>query len=90
MISNVIGSPEMRIEIGPAVRMAPRDTLLLASDGLLDNLLPDEIIDHIRTGRLDSSVGELAAAALARMNVHEDGTPSKPDDLTIIAFRPMS
>ena len=41
VISNVIGSEQMRIEIGPPIEMAPRDTLLLASDGLLDNLLPD-------------------------------------------------
>ncbi len=38
---------------GPAHRMAPRDTLLLASDGLFDNLLPDEIVEAIRSGPLD-------------------------------------
>jgi serine/threonine protein phosphatase PrpC len=88
MISNVIGSSEMRIEIGPAIEMAARDTLLLASDGLLDNLLPAEIIELVRTGPLDKAVDELAAAATARMRADGGDAPSKPDDLTVIAYRP--
>jgi serine/threonine protein phosphatase PrpC len=90
MISNVIGSSAMRIEIGPAVRMAPRDTLLLASDGLVDNLLPSEIVAMIRTGPLEESVGKLVATALMRMNTESDSAPSKPDDLTVIAYRALS
>lgn len=87
MISNVIGSNDMRIEIGPTLHMAARDTLVLASDGLVDNLLPNEIVDAVRSGPLDEAVGKLVATAQARMNVAEDGLPSKPDDLTVIAFR---
>ena len=45
VISNVIGSDQMRIEMGPPTELAPRDTLLLASDGLFDNLFPDEIVE---------------------------------------------
>jgi PPM family protein phosphatase len=88
MISNVIGSPEMRIEIGPAIEMAARDTLVLASDGLLDNLLPAEIVELVRTGPLDKAVDDLVAVATERMNAPDRATPSKPDDLTIVAFRP--
>jgi len=91
MISNVIGSPEMHVEMGPAIRMAERDTLVLASDGLLDNLLPAEIVALVRTGPLDQAVGQLVALAMERMNGQPDSpatTPSKPDDLTVIAFRP--
>jgi serine/threonine protein phosphatase PrpC len=91
MISNVIGSEQMHVEMGPTIRMAARDTLVLASDGLLDNLLPSEIVELVRTGPLDRAVGQLAAVAQERMNAHADAdgiTPSKPDDLTIIAFRP--
>jgi serine/threonine protein phosphatase PrpC len=78
--------------MGPAIRMAARDTLVLASDGLLDNLLPSEIVELVRTGRLEHAVAQLAAVAQERMNAHADtdGTlPSKPDDLTIIAYRPI-
>jgi serine/threonine protein phosphatase PrpC len=88
VISNVIGSNQMRIEIGPPIEMAPRDTLLLASDGLFDNLLPDEIVEAVRSGPLDEAVGSLIATAQSRMENQADGTPSKPDDLTVIAYRP--
>ena len=63
MISNVIGSEQMHVEMGPTIRMAARDTLVLASDGLLDNLLPSEIVELVRTGPLDRAVGELATVA---------------------------
>lgn len=88
VISNVIGSEQMRIEIGPTVEMAPRDTLILASDGLLDNLLPNEIVEFVRSGPLDLAVGALVTAAQGRMNNQSGAAPSKPDDLTVIAYRP--
>ncbi len=87
VISNVIGSDQMRIEIGPVVEMAPRDTLVLASDGLLDNLLPAEIVDFARTGPLDRAVGEMVDEARRRMARGDGQAPSKPDDLTVIAYR---
>lgn len=88
VISNVIGSDQMRIEIGPPTELAPRDTLLLASDGLFDNLLPDEIIETIRSGPLDEAVGVLVQTAQDRMAKQTGDAPSKPDDLTVIAYRP--
>ncbi|HEX5471285.1 MAG TPA: PP2C family serine/threonine-protein phosphatase [Lacipirellulaceae bacterium] len=88
VISNVIGSEQMRIEIGPPTEMAPRDTLLLASDGLFDNLLPDEIIDAIRSGPLNRALGTLIDHAQQRMDNQSGTAPSKPDDLTVIAYRP--
>ena len=87
VISNVIGSDQMRIEMGPPTEMAPRDTLLLASDGLFDNLFPDEIVEAIRSGPLDNSIGSLVEAAQGRMATSGGTAPSKPDDLTVIAFR---
>jgi PPM family protein phosphatase len=88
VISNVIGSDQMRIEIGSPIEMAPRDTLLLASDGLFDNLLPDEIVEAVRSGPLDQAVGELVETARQRMASQNGGAPCKPDDLTVIAYRP--
>jgi serine/threonine protein phosphatase PrpC len=88
VISNVIGSDQMRIEIGPPTELARRDTLLLASDGLFDNLLPDEIIDTIRSGPLNEAVGVLVQTAQDRMAKQNGDAPSKPDDLTVIAYRP--
>jgi len=87
VVSNVVGSAEMRIEIGPEVRLASRDTVVLASDGLLDNLTIDEIVARVRKGPLPKAVRRLAADSRQRMTCPEEGLPSKPDDTTIIAFR---
>lgn len=89
VIFNVLGTPEMRVEIGPALDLATNDTLLLASDGLFDNLFFDEIVELIRVGPLPRAADRLVAAARARMaGEGGDGRPCKPDDLTIVLFRP--
>ncbi len=87
LVSNVLGSPDMRIEVGSQQRIAARDTLLLASDGLSDNLHTDEIIALLRTGSLDAACDRLAELARTRMYAPSDSEPSKPDDLTFVAFR---
>jgi serine/threonine protein phosphatase PrpC len=88
VVSNVVGCVEMRIEIGPTIKLSPRDTLLLATDGLADNLHVGEISDGLRTGRLQRAAQQLAADASYRMLHPSNDHPSKPDDLTFVAFRP--
>jgi PPM family protein phosphatase len=87
VISNVIGSEQMRIEMGPPIEMARRDTLILASDGLFDNLLPNEVVEFVRSGPLDLAVGAMVTEAQRRMSAQHGSAPSKPDDLTVIAYR---
>lgn len=86
VISNAIGNAEMRIEIGSAVRFAGRDTLLLSSDGLTDNLSIREIIQRIRRGPLAGAVKQLTEDCVGRMQGGQ-GLPCKPDDLTLVAVR---
>ncbi len=86
-ILNSVGSAEMRIELGAPIALARRDTVLLASDGLTDNLRLDEIIATIRKGPLDQAARKLAALARERMTTSRSGLPSKPDDLTILLYR---
>lgn len=88
LVSNYIGNPSMRIEVGSALDLAARDTVLLASDGLFDNLRLDEIVQTIRKGPLGLAVSALARAARQRMETPSQNQPSKPDDLTIVLFRP--
>ena len=89
VLFNVIGTQDMRVEIGPALDLAPHDTVLLASDGLFDNLFFDEIVELVRMGPLAPAADRLVAAARERMSAAgADGRPCKPDDLTIILFRP--
>lgn len=87
LISNVVGARDMRIEIGAARKMALRDTLVLASDGLFDNLYVDEIVDIIRKGKLEDAGKSLLQLAQQRMRTPENELPSHPDDLTFILFR---
>jgi len=87
LVSNVVGDPGMRIEIGSWVRLSERDTLLLATDGVFDNLHPHEIVKAIRTGSLSEAGRRLARASLQRMSRPARGAPSKPDDLTFILYR---
>ena len=87
LISNMVGSAEMRIEVGSPIRLAPKDTVLLATDGLLDNLSLQEIVDGIRTGPLAKVVQNLTRSCGQRMREPEGGHPSKPDDTTFLLFR---
>ena len=87
LVSNVLGAADMRIEVGSQRRIAPRDTLLLASDGLSDNLRTEEIVALLRTGPLEIACERLAELARARMHAPNEEEPSKPDDLTFVAYR---
>jgi serine/threonine protein phosphatase PrpC len=87
LVSNVVGAADMRIEIGSSLRLAQRDTVLLASDGLFDNLHKNEITEGIRTGSLQGVADTLAKKCLQRMNTSNTNHPSKPDDLTFILYR---
>lgn len=95
LVSNVLGSPDMRVEVGSGLTLSARDTLLVASDGLFDNLSRDEVVEAIRKGPLVEAVARLAESCRARMLAPgrgrgEPAAPSKPDDLTIVAFRPTA
>ena len=67
VLFNVIGSSDMRVEVGPALQLAARDTVLLASDGLFDNLFIDEIVATICSGPLAAAADRLVERVQARM-----------------------
>lgn len=87
VVSNVIGSRDMRIDVGSPMRLAPRDTVLLGSDGLFDNISLDEIIACIRCGPLDEAAQRLLEISIQRMRSPAEGEPSKPDDLSFVLYR---
>lgn len=90
LISNMVGSADMRIEMGSRLKLAPYDTVLLASDGLADNLDSAEITEIIRRGPLEKVAARLVATAQERMHAPREGEPSKLDDLTFILYRAQS
>jgi serine/threonine protein phosphatase PrpC len=87
LVSNFIGTSDMRIDIGAATKLQAKDTVLVASDGLTDNIHMHEINELIRTGPLEESLDAIVSLALRRMTVESKRQPSKPDDLSIILFR---
>ena len=90
LVFNVVGDTNMRIEICAPITIAPRDTLLVASDGLADNLYVEEIVDSIRTGPLQKAAEKLIGKSHERMRRDSGDGPSHPDDLTFILFRQTS
>jgi len=85
VVSNIVGGQDMSMTLGATVPIALRDTLLLATDGVTDNLRKEEIIELIRKGRLVDCGEALAAAGRARMM--NEGGEGKPDDMTFVLFR---
>ena len=88
LVSNLVGCPDMHIEIGPARLLSPRDTIVVGSDGLFDNLHLAEIIELARSGKLVHRVQSLASLATERMGKSSRDVPGKPDDLTIVLYKP--
>lgn len=89
IVSNVVGDARMRIEMGPAVRLSRRDTVVIASDGLFDNLSIDEVVSGMRKGKLSHALASVTDLAYKRM-LGIEGKPCKPDDLSVIGVRPVS
>jgi len=86
IVSNVVGDANMRIEVGPVLTLSQRDTVVIASDGLFDNLSIEEVVGGMRKGKLSNALMAVADLAYQRMLGIKD-QPSKPDDLSIIGVR---
>jgi serine/threonine protein phosphatase PrpC len=87
LVSNFLGTADMSIDIAMPVELQPRDTVLLASDGLTDNVHIDEIIERVRKGPIDAAANSVIELAQQRMAATAATEPSKPDDLSLIVFR---
>ena len=87
LVSNFIGTVDMTIDVGAAVDLRPRDTVVLASDGVTDNVHIDEIVEIVRKGPLEAAADALIDKAVKRMATERRGQPSKPDDLSLIVYR---
>jgi serine/threonine protein phosphatase PrpC len=88
LVSNMVGANDMSIEVGTRRRLYARDTVVIGSDGLFDNMRVAEITEIVRKGPLDSAGRKLVSKCSERMAATDAATPSKPDDLTFILFRP--
>jgi len=83
LVSNVVGEPGMHIGLSSPLELRPRDSVVIASDGLFDNLDSARVIELLRRGPLLEAVEELVAACTAQMLAG-----GHPDDLTVVVYRP--
>jgi serine/threonine protein phosphatase PrpC len=85
-ISNLVGDPEMRIELGPLVSLQPLDTVCLASDGLFDNLTSLDLVELVRKDTTENAAIALAGH-LTSMFYAKDSHEVKLDDACFILCR---
>lgn len=88
VVSNLVGSDSMHIEIGPARTLAARDTVIIGSDGLFDNLHLAEVVEHGKSGKPLERIEALDELATTRMDGSDPSLPGKPDDLTVLLYTP--
>ncbi len=87
LVSNMLGGEGTHISMSSGIPLALRDTVLVASDGLFDNLHVDELIELIRKGPLLRVAEALRKLGARRMTGSAETRPSKPDDLTFLLYR---
>jgi serine/threonine protein phosphatase PrpC len=87
LVSNIVGSQSTHFEVGSPRTMAQRDTLLLASDGVFDNFLEEEIAQFTQQGSIRDVCETLVTTAQERMQAPSSSSPSKPDDIALMLFR---
>ena len=85
LVSNLVGMAGMSVSVTNAAALDTRDTAIVATDGLFDNLHTDEVIEIIRKG----SIEEVSALLLEKVDTRMSGAelPSKPDDLSFLIVR---
>lgn len=88
LLTNAVGNEDMRIDIGPVRKLNPRDTVVLASDGLFDNLTVDEIVEVSRHGDVLACTEALVKKTRRRMARENPMLPGKPDDFGLVLCRP--
>jgi len=84
LVSNLVGDSDMHIGISSPLQLRPRDSVVLASDGLFDNLPIESMVDTLRRGALERSVSRVVDECHERMV-----GGGHADDLTLIVYRPL-
>jgi PPM family protein phosphatase len=88
IISNALGAEGTYIDVGLPRQFATRDTLVVGSDGLYDNLTLAEIAQLTRKGSISQAMESTRRCVESRMSGEAD-QPCKPDDVSIMLFRPI-
>lgn len=87
LLSNMVGLEDLRIEISSRIPLRKGDTVLVASDGLVDNLYTEEVLESLAAPTPAEAIDQLVRNVYARMAGAANDLPSKPDDLAILLWR---
>jgi protein phosphatase len=85
-VTNIVGSKQLHIECSVPISLDPRDTILICSDGLYDNIKVEEICEIVS----DKDIKEAAKALfeLAEERMKSDKSEfSKHDDLSFVLYQ---
>ncbi len=87
-VSNLLGLDRMHIEIGSPIELAKRDTIIVSSDGLTDNMFVKSIVKQVKSGDVVASASQLASTCRKNMvsEIQKDRLPHA-DDLTVLIYR---
>ncbi|MBT8151947.1 MAG: protein phosphatase 2C domain-containing protein [Gammaproteobacteria bacterium] len=83
VVLSLVGTSDMRVEIGAPLPLKRFDTLLLCSDGLTDNVGLLDIVELLRKGPIDKIIVALQEKATRNMALGN----GHPDDLTLAIYR---
>lgn len=86
MVTNVVGSQDMQIQVGSFLELSPQDTIILGSDGLFDNLPTKEIASALGPRETSEVADKLALKVKQRME-SEEPEYAKPDDVSFVIYR---
>jgi protein phosphatase len=87
LLSNMVGDTGLWVERSASIALSASDTVVVASDGLWDNLFVSEVVELARKGPLETVAGQLGDLARQRMATPGTPDPAKPDDLSFILYR---
>ena len=86
IVHNVIGDEALRVEVGAPLKISASDSVLVASDGLLDHMTSVELAEMLSTGDGSAAVAACVETSLDRMH-HSDW--GHADDLSMCLIRPL-
>lgn len=87
VVLNILGFDDMFVHVGPPVALRPMDTIVVASDGLTDNLAVDRVSKLCRVGSARAALEQLADETSRIMTEEPAG---HADDLSILLYRPTT
>lgn len=87
LVSRLLGVGEAFLDESDPITLAVGDTVVVASDGLFDNLLTREVMAVVRRSTLRHGADQIAVEAWRRMTRPEIDDPCKPDDLAMVFLR---